>query len=185
MRTALSSLALILLCTASLRAQPKVDLGTVTEKHEMVPMRDGTKLSVYLYFPEGKGPRPVLLEQRYADLTAPATRKSFAKLAEGGYVVAAQNFREAGKSEGQWVGYRALGWGEQKDGYDTVGWLMRSGQTVTSRLKPGYGIRHGHDRAANRPGTSHPLISGSAYARVGPTRRLAQAGRGDRGTQRA
>ncbi|MBA4189170.1 MAG: acylase [Planctomycetaceae bacterium] len=102
-----------------------IDLGTVTEKHAMVPMRDGTKLSVYLYFPPGKGPWPVLLEQRYADLTSPATRKGFAKLAEGGYVVAAQNFRGAGKSEGAWVGYRALGWGEMKDGYDTVEWLAK------------------------------------------------------------
>src|SRR3954454_9367021 len=124
MRTTVS-LALVLLFTAALRAQPPIDPGTVTEKHEMVPMRDGTKLSVYLYFPQGKGPWPVLLEQRYADLTAAGTRKGFAKLAEGGYVVAAQNFRGAGKSEGTWVGYRALGWGEQKDGFDTVGWLAR------------------------------------------------------------
>lgn len=124
MRTALP-LALLLLTAPARAADPPVDLGAVTEKHEMVPMRDGAKLSVYLYFPPGKGPWPVLLEQRYADLTAPATRKSFAKLAEGGYVVAAQNFRGAGKSEGTWVGYRALGWGEQKDGYDTVEWLAK------------------------------------------------------------
>jgi predicted acyl esterase len=119
------SLSFLFLGASALSAQPPIDLGTVTEKHEMVPMRDGTKLSVYLYFPEGKGPWPVLLEQRYADLSAPATRKSFAKLAEGGYVVAAQNFRGAGKSEGTWVGYRALGWGEQKDGFDTVEWLAK------------------------------------------------------------
>jgi predicted acyl esterase len=117
--------ALLPFCSLPLHAQPPVDLGTITEKHEMVPMRDGTKLSVYLYFPPGKGPWPVLLEQRYADLTAAGTRKSFAKLAEGGYVVAAQNFRGAGKSEGTWVGYRALGWGERKDGYDTVEWLAK------------------------------------------------------------
>ncbi len=123
MRTTLP-FAFLLLCTTA-NAQPKVDLGPVTEKHEMVPMRDGTKLSVYLYFPAGKGPWPVLLEQRYADLTAAGTRKSFAKLAEGGYVVAAQNFRGAGKSEGTWVGYRALGWGEKKDGFDTVEWLAK------------------------------------------------------------
>ncbi|MBN9521261.1 CocE/NonD family hydrolase [bacterium] len=119
------ALALLLVLPSAARAQQPVDLGTVAEKHVWVPMRDGTKLSVYLYFPPGKGPWPALLEQRYADLTAPATRKSFAKLAEGGYVVAAQNFRGAGKSEGQWVGYRALGWGEQKDGYDTVEWLAK------------------------------------------------------------
>ncbi len=122
---AVRSFAFLLLCTSTGGAQPPVDLGTVTEKHEMVPMRDGTKLSVSLYFPPGKGPWPVLLEQRYADLTAPATRKGFAKLAEGGYVVAAQNFRGAGKSEGTWVGYRALAWGEQKDGFDTVEWLAK------------------------------------------------------------
>ena len=124
MRTSLP-LALLLLCPSVRAADPPVDFGAVTEKHEMVPMRDGTRLSVYLYFPPGKGPWPVLLEQRYADLAAPATRKGFAKLAEGGYVVAAQNFRGAGKSEGTWVGYRALGWGEQKDGFDTVEWLAK------------------------------------------------------------
>ena len=105
---------LLLLASTSFAAEPL----PIVEKHEMVPMRDGTRLSVYLFVPQGKGPWPVLLEQRYADLSAPATRKSFAKLAEGGYVVAAQNFRGAGKSEGTWVGYRALGWGEQKDGFD-------------------------------------------------------------------
>src|SRR5438034_2710790 len=99
----LASACAVMLLSVVAQAQPPVDFGTVTERHEMVPMRDGTKLSVYLYFPQGKGPWPVLLEQRYADLTAAGTRKSFAKLAEGGYVVAAQNFRGAGKSDGTWV----------------------------------------------------------------------------------
>lgn len=120
------ALPLLLLASSTLAAQPpKVDLGTVTEKHEMVPMRDGVKLSVYLFFPEGKGPWPVLYEQRYADITGAGTRKAYAKLAEKGYVVAAQNFRGAGKSEGTWVGYRALGWGEKQDGFDTVAWLAK------------------------------------------------------------
>lgn len=109
----------------SAEAQRPVDLGTITERHEMIPMRDGVKLSAYLYFPPGKGPWPVLIEQRYADLTGAATRKNFAKLAESGYVVAAVNFRGTHKSEGTWVGYRALGWGEQKDGYDAVEWLAK------------------------------------------------------------
>ncbi|MFO0904312.1 MAG: CocE/NonD family hydrolase [Pirellulales bacterium] len=100
-----------------------VDLGGVTEKHVLIPMRDGVKLSAYLYFPAGEGPWPVLYEQRYADLRGAATRQSFARLARGGYVVCAENFRGAGQSEGTWVGYRALGWGERQDGYDTVEWL--------------------------------------------------------------
>ncbi|OWK37450.1 CocE/NonD family hydrolase [Fimbriiglobus ruber] len=117
--------SLFALAPAPAADPPAVDLGSITEKHVMVPMRDGKHLSVYLYFPPGPGPWPVLLEQRYADLTAPATRKGFAKLAEPGYVVAAQNFRGSHKSEGTWVGYRALGWGELKDGYDTVEWLAK------------------------------------------------------------
>jgi predicted acyl esterase len=117
------ALLLVLWGTACPAAEPVVDLGTITEKHEMVPMRDGTKLSVYLYFPKGKGPWPVLYQQRYVNLRAPATRKAFARLAEAGYVVAAQNFRGTHLSEGTWVGYRALGWGEKRDGYDTVEWL--------------------------------------------------------------
>ena len=67
--------------------------GNVTEQHLMVPMRDGVRLSVYLYIPEGDGPWPALLEQRYASARAQRTREEFAKLAAHGYVVALQNFR--------------------------------------------------------------------------------------------
>ncbi len=105
-------------------ADPPLDLGSVTEQHEMVPMRDGVRMSTYLYVPAGDGPWPVLYEQRYADIRGAGSRKAFARLAEKGYVVAAQNFRGTHKSEGTWVGYRALGWQEkQRDGYDTVEWL--------------------------------------------------------------
>lgn len=106
-------------------AQPRVDIAPVTEKHEMVPMRDGTRLSVYLYFPEGKGPWPVLYEQRYSDVTVPSSRKNYAALAMKGFVVAVENFRGAQRSEGVYTGYRALGWGQRRDGYDTVTWLAR------------------------------------------------------------
>ena len=107
------------------RAAAQVDLGTVTEKHAMIPMRDGVRLSTYLYMPSGEGPWPVIYEQRYADLRGAETRKGYARLAAAGYVVAAQNFRGAQLSEGTWVGYRALGWGEKKDGFDTVEWLAK------------------------------------------------------------
>lgn len=99
------------------------DLGGVREELTMVPMRDGVKLAVALYFPEGDGPWPVLLEQRYAGARDIGSKKSFAELARGGYVVALANFRGSQTSEGVWQGYRALGWGELKDGYDLVEWL--------------------------------------------------------------
>ena len=101
------------------------NLGDVTEKHEMVPMRDGVKLSAYLYFPKGDGPWPAIFEQRYASLTARGTKEAAARLAEAGYVVALINYRGTHFSEGRWVGYRALQWGELSDGYDFCEWLAK------------------------------------------------------------
>lgn len=111
--------------SAQLTGEPPLDLGGVTERQVMIPMRDGNRLSAYLYFPPGNGPWPVLYEQRYANLRGAGTRRNYARLAQAGYVVAAENFRGAYESEGTWVGYRALGWGRLRDGYDTVEWLAR------------------------------------------------------------
>src|SRR5262245_40338335 len=124
MRPALS-VAICWLClpTILVRGQATVELGPITERHEMIPMRDGQRLSAYLYFPPGAGPWPAVFEQRYADIRGAGTRKAAAKLAEAGYVVALVNFRGTHLSEGTWVGYRALGWGELKDGYATCEWL--------------------------------------------------------------
>ena len=83
---------LILIVASIAAAQADLDLGSVTERHEMIPMRDGQRLSAYLYFPSGSGPWPAVFEQRYADLRAAGTRKAAAKLAEAGYVVALVNF---------------------------------------------------------------------------------------------
>jgi uncharacterized protein len=109
---------------AYLRAADLMELDDVSEKHEMIPMRDGVRLSTFIYTPRGTGPWPVLLEQRYANSNDPVTRQYFAKLAKsGGYVTVLANFRGSQKSEGDWRGYRSLGWGERKDGYDLVEWL--------------------------------------------------------------
>lgn len=97
----------------------------VNEKHVMIPMRDGVKLSAYLYYPKGKGPWPVLMEQRYASLRSTGARRAFAEMAGHDYVVCAVNFRGSQKSEGTWVGYRDLQWGEKQDGYDVVEWLAK------------------------------------------------------------
>jgi len=123
MRSLLLIMALGTLCPQPIFAFQDVDLGPVTEKHQMIPMRDGKHLSANLYIPEGQGPWPVLFEQRYADITGAGTRKAAARLAEAGYVVAMVNYRGTHKSEGTWVGYRALGWGELKDGHDACEWL--------------------------------------------------------------
>lgn len=120
--------AFVLTTTASLRAatpaSPPLASG-VRSEHVMIPMRDGKRLSAYLYFPEGKGPWPPVFEQRYADISSAGTRKTASELAQRGFVVAMVNFRGTHESEGTWVGYRALGWGKLQDGRDTCEWLAK------------------------------------------------------------
>ena len=101
------------------------DLGKVDEKQIMIPMRDGKKLSAWVYFPRTKeaGPLPVIFQQRYASLRGGGTREFAARIASAGYVVAMVNFRGTHDSEGKWVGYRALQWGKLRDGYDVCEWL--------------------------------------------------------------
>jgi len=102
---------------------PKLEMPGVREEHLFIPMRDGTRLSAYVYRPEEEGKWPVVFEQRYASLTGASTRKNSADLARRGYAVAMVNFRGSQLSEGAYVGYRALAWGDKQDGYDTCEWL--------------------------------------------------------------
>lgn len=122
-----SFLTLPVLLAPSAALSKKLDLGGVHEKHVMVPMRDGTKLSTYLYIPAGAGPWPVIYEQRYAPIRADRTRLESAGFARKGYVVVTQSFRGAQKSKGEFLAYRALGLGEQTDGADTIAWFLEQG----------------------------------------------------------
>jgi len=122
-RLVFAGLLFFLAAGVNTEAAEPVVIDGVVETHEMIPMRDGIRLSAYRYTPPGAGPWPVLLEQRYANGNDPGTQKYFARLAKAGYVTVLANFRGSQKSEGVWRGYRALGWGEQQDGYDLVEWL--------------------------------------------------------------
>jgi predicted acyl esterase len=103
---------------------PKLDFGSVREEHVMIPMRDGKRLSAYLYFPAGEGKKwPAVFEQRYGDISGVGSRKGAAKFAEGGFVIALVNYRGTHQSEGVYRGYRALQWGKLRDGYDVCEWL--------------------------------------------------------------
>src|SRR5690606_4659594 len=114
-----------LFTTPLLAAPPEeaLDFGEVSEEHLMIPTRDGVRLSAYLYRPSGEGPWPVIFEQRYASLRAKGTRESAARLARSGYAVALVNYRGSHLSEGKWVGYRAMQFGELRDGFDVCEWL--------------------------------------------------------------
>jgi uncharacterized protein len=115
----------ILLLASPLAAAPlpALDFGGVREEHIMIPMRDGKRLSAYVFFPKGEGKWPAVFEQRYADISSAGSRRAAAKFAEAGFVVAMVNYRGTHESEGTYVGYRALEWGELRDGYDTCEWL--------------------------------------------------------------
>jgi predicted acyl esterase len=102
---------------------PKIDFGSVREEHIMIPMRDGKRLSAYVFFPAGNQKWPAIFEQRYADISSAGSRKAAAKFAEGGFVIALVNYRGTHLSEGVYRGYRGLQWGELRDGYDVCEWL--------------------------------------------------------------
>lgn len=106
---------------------PPLDLGGVREEHVMIPMRDGQRLSAYLYSPAeaagGSKKLPAVFEQRYGEITSSGTRKNAADLARGGFVVAMVNYRGTHESEGRWIGYRGMQWGPLRDGYDVCEWL--------------------------------------------------------------
>src|ERR1700709_665158 len=74
-------------------APPPLDFDGVREEHVMVPMRDGKRLSVYLYFPPKEGKWPAVFEQRYADVTSAGSRKAAAKFAANGFVIGLVNYR--------------------------------------------------------------------------------------------
>lgn len=121
MRHALLFLAV---CASLHAATPaKLDFGSVREEHLMIPMRDGKRLSAYVFFPPGKGKFPAIFEQRYADISSAGSRKAAAKFAEGGFVIALVNYRGTHESEGVYRGYRGLQWGPLRDGYDVCEWL--------------------------------------------------------------
>jgi len=121
MKHALLSIVLLLAAVAPVAAEEPA--SDVNETHLMIPMRDGKRLSAYLYRPPGKGPWPVVFQQRYSKLGGAGTRSSSAILTRADYAVVHVNFRGTHLSEGEWVGYRALGWGDLKDGYDVCEWL--------------------------------------------------------------
>src|SRR5258708_3780672 len=96
--------------SAARSAEETVDLGAVSERHEMIPMRDGTRLSAYLYTPPGEGPWPVLYEQRYADTRSRGLANRWHDWRRAGTSSASKTFaardspRALGSAIGPWVG---------------------------------------------------------------------------------
>lgn len=92
-------------------------------KQVMVPMRDGVRLAADAYVPaqQGAGPFPVVIERTPYDKgnCGNADAQYFARR---GYVAIVQDERGRYHSEGVYYWLRDEGWGEHRDGYDTIEW---------------------------------------------------------------
>ena len=90
-----------------------------------IPMRDGTRLMADLYLPKGAGPWPVLVERTPYDKgnSVEVKVRSPGFFASRGYAMVIQDTRGRFKSDGEFYPFADDGWGERKDGYDTVEWL--------------------------------------------------------------
>ena len=104
---------------AGQKSPPPAPRHTIrTEKSVMVPMRDGTKLSTDIYFPEGGGEKlPVILARTPYDKRG--WKSSALRFAEQGYIVAVQDVRGKFESEGKYIVSAA----DAQDGYDAVTWF--------------------------------------------------------------
>src|SRR5262249_36923454 len=87
-----------------------------------ISMRDGVRLATDIYFPAEPGVYPVLLERSPYGKHASVMMNIGAPqhLVKNGYVVAIQDTRGRFASEGDWYPFRDEGFGETRDGYDTV-----------------------------------------------------------------
>jgi len=109
----------------NVHAQEAGALEVRLEKSHMVPMRDGIRLSIDLYFPQNAGKKlPVILvrtpynKKKWRDREQRAVAYMFASQ---GFVVAVQDTRGKYESEGVFI----PAGGDAEDGYDTVDWLAK------------------------------------------------------------
>ncbi|MFQ5790658.1 MAG: CocE/NonD family hydrolase [Acidobacteriota bacterium] len=89
----------------------------------MVPMRDGVRLATDVYLPQGQGsgPFPVVIERTPYD-KGDCRNPHAEYFAARGYVAMVQDERGRYESEGEYYWLMDEGWGERRDGYDTIEW---------------------------------------------------------------
>ncbi len=93
----------------------------VIDRRVSVPMSDGTVLNADVYRPNGDGEYPVIVERVAYELDTRV--EPYADFyASRGYVFVGQNTRGAFWSEGDFEPFIHDGWGENRDGFDTVEW---------------------------------------------------------------
>ncbi|MBC7286603.1 MAG: CocE/NonD family hydrolase [Armatimonadetes bacterium] len=102
----------------TLSLQPVVEHEPWTE---FVQMSDGVRLATEIFLPDGSGPWPVVLARTpYGRLAFDQYAAQFLQL---GYACVIQDMRGRFDSEGEDMPFAACGWGEHRDGYETVEWI--------------------------------------------------------------
>lgn len=97
------------------------------DKAVRIPMRDGTLLAADIYRPAVEGKFPALVERtpynREQSVILRTQTPQF--MAERGYVFVVQDVRGRFGSDGLWYPFVDDGWGENRDGYDTIEWIAQ------------------------------------------------------------
>jgi len=93
---------------------------------QMVSMRDGTRLATDVYVPKNQfeGPYPVVIERTPYDKGSCGDVHAL-YFVKRGYVVLRQDERGRYNSEGTYYWLKDEGWGENRDGYDTIEWAAQ------------------------------------------------------------
>ncbi len=103
-----------------------MSISDFTIQHDVEQrMSDGTILRADVYLPVGGSPFPALVERTpYNKDNSPEMQvKSPPFFASHGYAVVVQDVRGRFKSDGEFIPFHDDGWGENRDGYDTVEWI--------------------------------------------------------------
>ena len=100
---------------------------TLVDKAVLIPMSDGTRLAADIYRPSTEGKFPVIVERtpynREESVILRTKTPQF--FAERGFVFIVQDVRGRFGSEGTWYPFVDDGWGENRDGFDTIDWIAQ------------------------------------------------------------
>jgi putative CocE/NonD family hydrolase len=103
--------------------QPRYEV--LLDKAVMVPMRDGTRLAADIYRPGAEGRFPAIVERTPYNREESVILRTRTPqyMAERGFAFVVQDVRGRFGSEGAWYPFVDDGWGKNRDGLDTIGWI--------------------------------------------------------------
>jgi len=116
------------------RLPPGAKIGNYVGTDAMIPMRDGIKLHVEVWRPEGATPKlPILMQRSPYGYGVEAVKRGFEsefkELAQDGFIFVLEDIRGRFGSEGEFVMLRPKaargGVDESTDTYDSIDWLVK------------------------------------------------------------